>query len=116
MNDQQPWRTAKSQVGDGLPLEDYDSLSAEEIVNKLVELSPEEVEKLCRYEKANRNRRNLLRHFEARIGAAAATSEASREDPPPGEERPEKRRQIMTRPFAREDPPPGEERPERRAR
>ncbi len=116
MNNQESASTAKSQTEDGLPLEDYDSLSADEIVNKSMELSPEEIEKLCRYETANENRRKLLRHFKERIGAFAATSADSREDPPPGEERPQNRRQIMTRPFAREEPPAGEERPERRGR
>jgi hypothetical protein len=114
MNDRQARRTAKGQAGDGLPLENYDSLSADEIAEKLVELTPKEVEELCRHEMANKNRRNLLRYFENRIGAAAATSVAGREDPPPGEERPEKRKEAMARPFAREEPPPGEERPERR--
>ena len=99
---------------DALPLEDYDSLSAHEIVQKLAELSPEEVEKLCRYETANQNRKNLLRYFEDRIGAAPATSATGREDPPPGEERPQKRREAAMRTIAREEPPPGEERPERR--
>jgi hypothetical protein len=116
MDEQHAPKTAKGQAEDRLPLEDYDSLSADEIVNKSMELSPVEIEKLCRYETANENRRKLLRHFKERIGAFAATSADSREDPPPGEERPQKRRQIMTRPFAREDPPPGEERPERRGR
>jgi len=98
------------------PLKDYDSLYTEEIVEKLNELNAEEVEKLCRYETANENRRTLLRYFENRIIALAATSsDASREDPPPGEERPEKRKRSM-RTIGREDPPPGEERPERRVR
>src|SRR3712207_3591007 len=99
MDEQQAPKTAKDQVGDGLPLEDYDSLSADEIGNKSMELSPDEIEKLCSYETANENRRNLLRHFKARIGACAAkAANGGREDPPPGEERPEKRKQIMTRP------------------
>ena len=98
-------------------MEDYDSLSADEIVNKSMDLSPEEIEKLCRYETANKNRTKLLRHFKARIGAFAATAaNGGREDPPPGEERPQKRRQTEIGTMAREDPPPGEETPERRGR
>jgi hypothetical protein len=39
----------------------------------------------------------------------------SKEEPPPGEERPERRGSVPTTPpTAREDPPPGEERPGRR--
>ena len=116
MNNQQPASTAKSQTEDEVSLEDYDSMSAEEIVRKLPKLSPAQVEKLCRYEKAHKKRRSLLRYFEGRIGSAAATATSGREDPPPGEERPEKRRQTEIGTMAREDPPAGEERPERRGR
>jgi len=91
MDDQKPQKVSQGIAEDGLPLEDYDSLSADEIAEKLVVLSPEEVEKLCRYEIANENRKNLLRYFEDSIGAAPATSATGREDPPPGEERPERR-------------------------
>src|SRR5829696_2029957 len=119
MNNQESASTAKSQTEDGLPLEDYDSLNADEIVRKLPKLSPREVEKLCRYEKAHKKRRRLLGYFEGRIGSAAATAISGREDPPPGEKRPQKIREteIGTPAIgttAREDPPPDEERPERR--
>ena len=114
MNNQQPASAAKSQTEDGVSLEDYDSMSAEEIVRKLPKLSPKQVEKLCRYEKAHKKRRSLLRYFEGRIGSAAATATSGREDPPPGEERPEKRRETEIGTIARENPAPGEERPERR--
>jgi hypothetical protein len=114
MNNQQPASAAKSQTEDGVSLEDYDSMSAEEIVRKLPKLSPKQVEKLCRYEKAHKKRRSLLRYFEGRIGSAAATATSGREDPPPGEERPEKRRETEIGTVARENPAPGEERPERR--
>jgi hypothetical protein len=114
MDSPKPQNISRGKAEDALPLEDYDSLSANEIVQKLAGLSPEEVEKLCRYETANQNRKNLLRYFKYSIGAAAATSASGREDPPPGEERPEKRREAAMRTIAREEPPPGEERPERR--
>ncbi len=43
--------------------------------------------------------------------------QTAREEPPPGEERPEKRRSVRrTQPTRREEPPPGEERPGRRTR
>ena len=117
MNDQDEQRMSWGEAENSLPLEAYDSLSIDEIIEKLVELSPKEIEKLCRYETTHKNRKKLLRHFQDRIGAAAATPVSRREDPPLGEERPEKRReakkQIGT--IAREEPPPGEERPERRA-
>ena len=116
MDDQKTQRMSQGEAEDGLPLEDYDSLSTDEIVKKLVKLSPKEVEKLCRYEIAHENRKELLKHFEDRIGAAAATPVTGREDPPLGEERPEKRREAKKKigTIAREEPPPGEERPGRR--
>ena len=114
MDSHKPQKISQGIAEDALPLEDYDSLSADEIVQKLAELSPEEVEKLCRYETANQNRKNLLRYFKYSIGDAATTSATGREDPPPGEERPEKRREAAMRTITREEPPPGEERPERR--
>lgn len=114
MSNQQPAEIAKSQMEDGLPLEDYDSFSATQIVRKLPQLSAMQVEKLYRYEKAHKKRRRLLRHFESRIGGAAATTTSGREDPPPGEETPEKSTRTRMGKSAREDPPPGEERPERR--
>ena len=43
--------------------------------------------------------------------------QTAREEPPPGEERPEKRRRVRrTQSTRREEPPPGEERPGRRTR
>ena len=91
MDDHEKQRMSQGKAEDGLPLEAYDSLSTDEIVEKLVELSPKEVEILCRYETTHKNRKTLLRHFQDRIGAAAATPVTGREDPPPGEERPERR-------------------------
>ncbi|MBV9453403.1 MAG: hypothetical protein JOZ19_04685 [Rubrobacter sp.] len=114
MNKHQSASTLKSQTEDELPLEYYDSVSANEIVRNLPKLSPEQVETLYRYEKAHKKRRRLLRYFEGRIGSAAATFTSRREDPPPGEERPEKRRETEIGTTTREDPAPGEERPERR--
>jgi hypothetical protein len=48
-------------------------------------------------------------------GAPSAEDVFPREEPPPGEERPERRGGASTTPpTPREEPPPGEERPERR--
>jgi hypothetical protein len=46
---------------------------------------------------------------------ASAEDISPREEPPPGEERPERREATSTTsPTPREEPPPGEERPEKR--
>jgi hypothetical protein len=48
-------------------------------------------------------------------GTPSAEDVPSREEPPPGEERPERRGETPTSPpTPREEPPPGEERPGRR--
>ena len=114
VNNQNKQRILHRQPGASLPLEDYDSLSVQEIVKRSMQLSPTQIEQLCHYERANKNRKYLTRYFQHRIGALAATSASRRADPPPGEERPQKRKESTTQPFAREDPPPGEERPGRR--
>ena len=44
MNGHQPENTAKSQMEDGLPLEDYGSFSAAQIVRKLPQLNTKQVE------------------------------------------------------------------------
>ncbi len=111
MSEKPAWKASGNQAQDDLPLKHYDSLSVRQIVKKLPDLDAIEVEKLCRYERSNQNRRNVLRHFEERIGSGPATPVSGRTDPPPGEERPEKRSEAIAEPIAREDPPPGEERP-----
>jgi len=57
--------------GDGLPIEDYDSLGVKKISERLEELSDEEVEQLRRYETANKNRSTLLARFDERLGASS---------------------------------------------
>ena len=57
--------------GDGLPIEDYDSLGVKKISERLEELSDEEVEQLRRYETANKNRSTLLVRFDERLGASS---------------------------------------------
>jgi hypothetical protein len=48
------------------------------------------------------------------VGSPPGGESPSREEPSPGEERPERRGAAPTPPSAREEPPPGEERPGRR--
>ncbi len=52
-----------------LPIEEYDSLNVEQISQRLEELSDEELERLRRYEAANKNRSTLLRRLDDRLGA-----------------------------------------------
>ena len=52
---------------EGLPLEDYDSLTVQQVTQRLGELSVEEIEQLRDYEAENRNRRSLMERFERRI-------------------------------------------------
>jgi hypothetical protein len=55
---------------EGLPIEEYDSLSVSQIMQRLRELSLEEVEQLRDYEAENRQRRSIMQRFETRIRAA----------------------------------------------
>ena len=55
---------------EGLPIEEYDSLTVSQVTQRLMELSLEEVEQLRDYEAENRNRRSIMQRFETRIRAA----------------------------------------------
>jgi hypothetical protein len=55
---------------EGLPIDEYDSLTVTQITQRLGELSLEEVEQLRDYEAQNRNRRSIMQRFETRIRAA----------------------------------------------
>ena len=55
---------------EGLPIEEYDSLTVSQVTQRLMELSVEEVEQLRDYEAENRNRRSIMQRFETRIRAA----------------------------------------------
>jgi hypothetical protein len=55
---------------EGLPVEEYDSLTVSQVTQRLRELSVEEVEQLRDYEAENRNRRSIMQRFETRIRAA----------------------------------------------
>ncbi len=54
-----------------LPLENYDSLSANEINDRIEPLSVEEIERLREYEARNKNRRTVLERMDARISDAS---------------------------------------------
>lgn len=55
---------------EGLPIEEYDSLTVSQVTQRLRRLSLEEVEQLRDYEAENRNRRSIMQRFETRIRAA----------------------------------------------
>jgi hypothetical protein len=55
---------------EGLPIDEYDSLTVSQVTQRLRELSLEEVEQLRDYEAENRNRRSIMQRFETRIRAA----------------------------------------------
>ena len=54
-----------SSGGEGLPIADYDSLNADQIVRRLTELSQAQLRTLGDYERANRGRRSVLSRVEA---------------------------------------------------
>ena len=54
---------------EGLPLEDYDSLTVSQVTQRLGQLSVEEIEQLWDYEAEHRNRRSLMERFDRRIRA-----------------------------------------------
>jgi hypothetical protein len=64
--------TATSQPSEAeLPLENYDKLSANEVIDRIEKLNAEDVECLRDYETKNKNRRTVLERMNARISAAS---------------------------------------------
>ncbi len=64
--------TATSQPSEAeLPLENYDKLSANEVIDRIEKLNAEDVERLRDYETKNKNRRTVLERMNARISAAS---------------------------------------------
>jgi len=55
-----------------VPLEDYDSLSASQVIARLGGLEPEELERLLDYEKGHRNRAAILKAIENRLRSGTA--------------------------------------------
>jgi hypothetical protein len=64
---------------EGLPIDEYDSLTVSQVTQSLRKLSIEEVEQLRDYEAENRNRRSIMQRFETRIRAARKNLEKRRE-------------------------------------
>ena len=60
---------------EGLPIDEYDSLTVSQVTQSLRELGLEEVEQLRDYEAENRNRRSIMQRFETRIRAARKNRE-----------------------------------------
>jgi hypothetical protein len=64
--------TARSQSSDQeLPLENYDKLNANEVIDRIEKLNAQDVERLRDYEAKNKNRRSVLERMDARIRAAS---------------------------------------------
>ena len=64
--------TATSQPSEAeLPLENYEKLSANEVIDRIEKLNAEDVERLRDYETKNKNRRTVLERMNARISAAS---------------------------------------------
>jgi hypothetical protein len=57
----------------GLRLEYYDSLSVDEVSEKLDEMSDEEIERLRDHEAQNQNRQTLMKRLDARIEAGSSS-------------------------------------------
>jgi len=64
--------TARSQSSDEeLPLENYDKLNANEVIDRIEKLNAQDIERLREYEARNKNRRSVLERMDARISAAS---------------------------------------------
>jgi hypothetical protein len=64
--------TARSQSSDEeLPLENYDMLNANAVIDRIEKLSVEDIERLRDYEAQNKNRRSVLKRMDDRIRVAS---------------------------------------------
>src|SRR5215210_5163360 len=64
--------TTRSQPSDEqLPLENYDMLNANAVIDRIEKLSVEDIERLRDYEARNKNRRSVLERMDARIRVAS---------------------------------------------
>ena len=64
--------TARSQSSDEeLPLENYDKLNANEVIDRIEKLNAQDIERLRDYEARNKNRRSVLERMDGRISAAS---------------------------------------------
>jgi hypothetical protein len=64
---------------EGLPIDEYDSLTVTQLTQRLRELSLEEVEQLRDYEAEHKNRRSVMQRFETRIKSARKNLKRRRE-------------------------------------
>ena len=60
-------------TGPDLPIADYDSLNANEVIERTEGLSAEEIRRLREYEAQTKNRRTLLERLDQRIEAGSPT-------------------------------------------
>jgi hypothetical protein len=66
--------TARSQANDEeLPLENYDMLRANEVIDRIEKLNAQDIERLRDYEAQNKNRRSVLKRMDDRIRVASET-------------------------------------------
>src|SRR5215217_42532 len=64
--------TTRSQSSDQeLPLENYDMLNANEVIDRIEKLSAQNIERLRDYEAKNKNRRSVLERMDAKIRVAS---------------------------------------------
>jgi hypothetical protein len=54
-----------------LPLENYDKLNANEVIDRIEKLGAQDIERLRDYEARNKNRRSVLERMDAKISAAS---------------------------------------------
>ena len=62
--------TSGSSDEEELPLENYDKLNANEVLDRIEKLSAQEIERLRDYEARNKNRQSVLERMDARIRVA----------------------------------------------
>jgi hypothetical protein len=64
--------TQRSQSSDEeLPLENYDKLNGNEVIDRIEKLDAQDIERLREYEARNKNRQSVLERMDARIRAAS---------------------------------------------
>jgi hypothetical protein len=64
--------TQRSQSSDEeLPLENYDKLNANEVIDRIEKLDAQDIERLREYEARNKNRQSVLERMDTRIRAAS---------------------------------------------
>ncbi len=54
-----------------MPLENYDKLNVNEVIDRIEKLHAQDIERLRDYEARNKNRRSVLERMDGRISAAS---------------------------------------------